>query len=232
MKIGLLQCGHMMPEVANLHGVYPELYASLLAGNDFEFVNYSVVDMEFPMDVHDADGWLLSGSRHGAYEDLPFIAPLEEFIRKSYAEHVPMVGICFGHQIIAQALGGKVVKSDKGWAIGRSEYDFDDLGKVALNAWHQDQIVELPKNAKVVARNDFCQYAGLVYDDRIYSVQPHPEFSGALVGDLVKARSGSPGFPEEIAAKAVERIPTPVENEVLAKQIAAFFKQPRRAADV
>ncbi len=232
MKIGILQCGHLMPEVANRHGAYPALYQKLLEGYGFEFESYDVVDMKFPADIHSADGWLISGSRHGVYEDLPFIAPLEDFIRKAYSAHVPLVGICFGHQIIAQALGGKVEKSNKGWAIGRSEYDFDDLGTVALNAWHQDQIVELPKDAKVVASNDFCEYAALVYDDRAFSVQPHPEFSPTLVGDLAKARIGSPGFPDALAEQAVERIPTPVENDVIAEQIAAFFKKPREAAHV
>jgi len=232
MKIGILQCGHLLAEVADRHGAYKTLYQDLLAGHGFETSFYSVVDMEIPKDVHDADGWLLGGSRHGAYEDLPFIPPLEDFVRKAYAAHVPMVGICFGHQIIAQALGGKVIKSPKGWAIGRNEYKFDGLGTVALNAWHQDQVVELPKDAKVIASNDFCEYAGLVYNDRVFSVQPHPEFSGALIGDLVKARRGSPGFPDDVADTAVTRLPMPVGNKALADQIAAFFKQPREAKNV
>lgn len=232
MKIGILQCGHMAPEVANRHGAYPELYQNLLAGHDFEFVSYDVVDMKFPADVHDADGWLLSGSRHGAYEGLPFIAPLEEFVRKAYAAHVPMVGICFGHQIIAQALGGKVAKHDKGWAIGPNEYDFDGIGNLSLNAWHQDQVIDLPKGAKVTAQSDFCKYAALAYDDRAYTVQAHPEFSGALVGDLVDARRGQPGMPDDIMTEAVEKSSQPMDDKIIAAQIAAFFKQPRKTADV
>ncbi len=232
MKIGILQCGHLLPEVANRHGAYPELYQNLLAGQGFDFESYDVVDMKFPKDVHDADGWLLSGSRHGAYEDLPFIAPLEEFIRKAYGAHVPLVGICFGHQIIAQALGGKVAKYDKGWAIGRSDYQFDGVGNLSLNAWHQDQIITPPEGAKVTAQSDFCKYAALVYDDRAFSVQAHPEFSGPLIGDLVKARRGQPGMPDDIMDEALERLPEPTDDNTIANLIAAFFKQPRGAANV
>ncbi len=88
------------------------------AGNDFTFRTWQVVNMEFPAIGGRCDGWLITGSKHGAYEDLPFIPPLEDFIRKAYAEHVPLVGICFGHQIIAQAMGGKVEKFKDGWAVG------------------------------------------------------------------------------------------------------------------
>lgn len=232
MKIGILQCGHLSPEVATRHGAYPQLYQNLLAGHDFDFVSYDVVDMEFPADVHNADGWLLSGSRHGAYEGLPFIAPLEEFIRKAYAAHVPMVGICFGHQIIAQALGGKVAKYDKGWAIGRSEYDFDGIGRLSLNAWHQDQVIEAPKGARVTAQNEFCKHAALAYDDRVYSVQAHPEFAGPLIGDLIKTRRGQPGMPDAIMDEALNSLSQPTDDKTIADQIAAFFKQPREAAHV
>jgi GMP synthase-like glutamine amidotransferase len=82
--------------------------------------------MDFPKDIHDCDGWLITGSRFGAYEDHPFIPPLEDFIRAAYAAHVPVVGICFGHQIIAQAMGGKVEKYAGGWSVGPTEYNFGD----------------------------------------------------------------------------------------------------------
>lgn len=232
MKIGILQCGHAMPEVVERHGEYPDMFARLLDGNGFEFETFKVVDMEFPHGVNDADGWLLTGSRHGAYEELPFIPPLEGFIRAAYAAHVPMVGICFGHQVIAQALGGKVEKYAQGWAIGRNEYDFGDLGHIALNAWHQDQVVALPRDAKVVARNRFCDNAALIYGDRAYTVQAHPEFNNDVIGDFVRLRRGQPGFPDDLMQRAQNELAKPIDDAALAQQIVDFFKKPRKTANV
>lgn len=179
--------------------------------------------MEFPEDVHDADGWLITGSRHGAYEDLPFIPPLEDFVRKAYDAEVPMVGVCFGHQIIAQALGGKVVKFPDGWAVGRTEYDFG-TEKLALNAWHQDQVIEPPADAEVIATSDFCRYAGFRYKKAALSVQPHPEFDQTAIDLLLTERA--PGLvPADRIERAVQDADRPVDNAALARQIASFFKE-------
>lgn len=231
MHIGILQCGHLMPEVAERHGDYTALYSRMLADQGFTFRTWSVVDMEFPASVNDADGWLLGGSRHGAYDTLPFIAPLEDFVRRIYAEKVPMVGICFGHQIIAQALGGKVEKAAQGWIIGRQCYDFDGLGQVALNAWHQDQIVTPPVGAHVIARNDLCAYAALAYDGPALTVQAHPEFSNETLGDLVRFRRGHPGYPDATMDRARADTAKPNDNRALSRLLGDFFRDHQSAAN-
>src|SRR5690606_29335884 len=114
MRIGILKTGQPPGEIRAEHGDYDDMFQRLLAGRGFDFTSYHVEAMDLPASVHDADGWLITGSRHGVYEDHPFIAPLEDFIRRAMAEHVPLVGICFGHQIIAQALGGQVGKHPAG----------------------------------------------------------------------------------------------------------------------
>ena len=106
MLIGILQCGHAPDEVRAQHGDFDAMFATLFQSYDFTFQTWNVVDGEFPTTVDAAEGWLISGSKHGAYEDHAFIPPLSGFIREIYASARPMVGICFGHQIIAQALGG------------------------------------------------------------------------------------------------------------------------------
>jgi GMP synthase-like glutamine amidotransferase len=232
MKIGILQCDHIIKEIANRYGDYDVMFAKLLAGHNFEFVTFNVVDMEFPKSIHDADGWLLTGSRFGAYDDLPFIAPLEESIREAYAGNVPMVGICFGHQIIAQALGGKVVKFDGGWAIGPTEYHFDELGTVALNAWHQDQVVALPEGAKVIASNAFCENAALIYGARVLTIQAHPEFGNPIVRGYVELRRGLPEYPDEIMTKAWGKLKSATDSTLIVDRIANFFKQSPSDVDV
>lgn len=228
MIIGILQCGHMPANIAAVHGDYTEMYQQLLAGNGFEFVTFNVVDMEFPSDVHQADGWLLSGSRHGAYDDLPFIPVLENFVRRCFAGNVPVVGICFGHQIIAQALGGKVEKAKTGWSVGRTDYEFSGLGVLPLNAWHRDQVVTPPDGAQTIATSDTCQYAAFLYGDNAYTVQPHPEFSNTFIGNFVPVRRGTLDYPDELMDRAVANSNYPVANTAIAEQIAAFFKQDRK----
>ena len=223
MLIGILQCGHF-PEAAGYPvRTYSDLYTQMLAGRGLEFRTWSVVDMEFPDSVHDAEGWLISGSRHGAYEDLPFIPPLEDFIRKAYAAEVPLVGICFGHQIIAKALGGKVEKFAGGWGVGRTDYKFDGA-TLALNAWHQDQVVEKPAEAEVIASSDFCRYAGFRYKGPAFSVQPHPEFDRTALDLLLNVRAPGVVAPDRIEA-AEAAMEDPVDNTVMAEQIVTFFKE-------
>ena len=221
MQIGILQTGASPDVLRAEHGDSPDFFERLLADHGLSFRRYHVEAMEFPADVHDCDGWLITGSRHGAYEDHPFIKPLEDFIRRSYGAQVPMVGICFGHQIIAQAMGGRVVRHDKGWSVGPTDYDFDGE-TLTLNAWHRDQVVEVPKAAKVVATNGFCENAALLYDDRMFTVQAHPEFPNSFLDGLMRTRG--PGLvPEDLMVAARARFAEPLDSAALAGQIARFF---------
>jgi GMP synthase-like glutamine amidotransferase len=223
MLIGILQTG-LAPDALSDMGDYPDMFVRLLDGNGFTFRTYRVVDGVFPAHVTDCDGWLITGSRHGAYEAHPWIPPLEQFIRDSFAAHVPMVGICFGHQIIAQAMGGKVEKFAGGWAVGAQDYDFGGTS-MTLNAWHQDQVTQAPAGAKVVASNEFCANAALLYD-HAFTVQAHPEFRPEFIDGLMKTR-GKGVVPDALMAEAAIRLTKPLQDQTMAAQIAAFFKSNR-----
>ncbi len=228
MRIGILQCGQSPAQLKRDLGDYPDMFVRLLAGRGFDFTSWHVEGMEFPQDIHDADGWLLTGSRHGAYEDHAFIPPLEDFIRRVHDAGVPMVGICFGHQIIAQALGGTVVKHPGGWAVGAQDYDFGGQ-PVTLNAWHQDQVVALPPGAQVAGRNAFCENAALIYGDRAFTVQAHPEFGDDFIQGLMDTRAKGV-VPDDLLAGAAARMGQADGASLLADRIEAFFKQPRALA--
>ncbi len=225
MLIGILQTGLAPDALSPEMGDYPDMFARLLDGHGFAFRTYAVVEGQFPAGVRDCDGWLITGSRHGVYEDHPWIPPLEQFIRDAFAAHVPVVGICFGHQIVAQAMGGKVERYAGGWAVGATDYDFGGE-KVTLNAWHRDQVVQAPAGAKVIATNDFCANAALLYDDRALTVQAHPEFRPEFVDGLMKTR-GKGLVPDEVMAAAATRLADPLQTTTMAGRIAAFFKEPR-----
>lgn len=228
MRIGILETGKAPEALVAEAGSYPDMFQRLLADNGFDFQTFCVVEMDFPADVTDCDAWILTGSRHGAYEDHPFIPPLEDFIRKAYEAAVPMVGICFGHQIIAQALGGRVEKFSGGWAVGPQDYDFGDR-IIRLNAWHQDQVVERPAMAQQLATHPFCQNAALIYGDRALTVQAHPEFSKDFITGLMEKR-GKGLVPEPLMQAAKDRLHQTIDDQTMAQRIIDFLKtaQPRQ----
>ncbi|WP_434291215.1 type 1 glutamine amidotransferase [Celeribacter sp. SCSIO 80788] len=225
MKLGILQTGTSPDELKPVHGDYDDLFKRLLAGRGFTFETWRVLDGKIPDSVQDADGWLITGSKFGVYEDHPWIAPLEQFLRDAYAAGVPIVGVCFGHQILAQALGGKVEKFPGGWSVGATEYEMADGRKETLMAWHQDQVTVPPNDAKVIGHSDFCANAMLAYGIRALSVQPHPEFTPRFLTDLLDARQAV--LPPEVAKGAYRRLDMPLTSEGFADRITAFFKVAR-----
>ncbi len=225
-SLGILVCGHTPEEMAESHGDYGQRFQEYLGVDSFDYQVYFVVDNQFPENVHTADAWLLTGSKHGVYEDHDWIKPLEQFVRDAYAADIPLVGICFGHQLLAQALGGKVEKFDGGWATGRMEYTMDEsvvgLSDAAVLAWHQDQVVEKPPEATVVGSNEFCQYAALAYGDgKALSLQPHPEFYDEFVSDLVIARGAT--IPDKNREYASASIGQPLSNDAIAATLRSFL---------
>lgn len=223
MKIGILETGRPPIELINAGKSYPDLFATMLSGHGFEFTPYWVEGGEIPTDATEQDGWLITGSRHGAYEDHAFIPPLEDLIREIYAQGQPMIGVCFGHQIIAQALGGKVEKFVGGWSIGPTTYTETNGSSLSVIAFHQDQVIEKPSEARVLASSDFCKYAALAYGDKVLTIQPHPEFDDTFVRDLITLRRDV--LPQKESQDALEHLSRPLNTDRVAEQFARHFKQ-------
>ncbi len=162
------------------------------------------------------------------YEDHPFIPPLEALIREIYRQEIPLVGICFGHQIIAQALGGTVEKYAGGWSVGATEYSLGEAS-VVLNAWHLDQVITPPDQATVIGSSECCKYAFLGYGAKAFSVQAHPEFNSTFVKGLIDTR-GRGVVPEPLLEKAMATLSVENSNTHLAEKIATFFKSPDKTA--
>ena len=135
-------------------------------------------------------GYVITGSSASVFEDKQWIRDLMDFVRQCHEEAIKVVGICFGHQLIAHALGGETVRSENGWGFGihsarlnkqptwmngKSNGENDDRYKLVVI--HQDQVVALPNGFDTIASNDFCPNS-MITDNRVMlGIQGHPEFS-------------------------------------------------------
>ncbi|MFT3972037.1 MAG: type 1 glutamine amidotransferase [Amaricoccus sp.] len=237
MKLGILETGDVAPELKARHGDYPAMFRALLGAVDgeMEFATVRVVAGEMPASPGQADAWLVTGSRHGVYDGLPWIEPLKAFLRDCVAARVPVVGICFGHQILAEALGGRAVKSDRGWRLGVQDYDVAPDAPAwaralpphfAMRALHQDQVVALPDGAHVLASSPTCAFAAVAYGDRerpaAISLQPHPEFGPEFMDELLALRGGT-AFATDLADTARATLDRPAAGDVWARAIVDYL---------
>ncbi len=198
MKLGILETGRPPEHLQSRFADYPTMTREMLdvAGAQLEYQRYAALDGELPADVSECDAWLLTGSKFAAYESDQWIADLKDFVRHAFDVGTPLLGICFGHQLMAAALGGEVRKSEKGWGVGVHRYELNDapawLGEhpdtLAIQAFHQDQVTLVPPDATVLARSDFCEVAALGYGDQALSVQAHPEFHADYTRELLELR--------------------------------------------
>jgi GMP synthase-like glutamine amidotransferase len=226
MSLAILETGAPPGDLAATYGDYPAMFRALLGR---EARSYDVEAGELPAEPAAHDAYLITGSPAGVYEDLPWIAPLADFIRA--AKSRKMVGICFGHQIMAAALGGHVEKSAKGWGAGLHTYPItshepwmDDIPAVSAPASHQDQVVIQPPNSDVIASSIFTPYAGLVWRDRpAISFQFHPEFSPAFAKALIEQRYDRVPDP----AAAIASLDAPNDNARVGAWINGFLNAPR-----
>lgn len=236
MKIGILQVGKSPEELVDEYGSYAEMFMVLLSDkfSTFEFITYEACDDEFPSSYDECDGWIITGSKHGVYETHSWISSLSHLINEIYNNKLPLVGICFGHQIIAHALGGIVEKSTKGWGIGLDTYQLTNKanwmnnlgGDITLNIIHQDQVVEPPKDAIIYASSDFCENAGFYINSHVLTIQGHPEFLVEFTAKILALRSALT-IPKEVVDPALiqlDKYGQTTGSQDFGSMIGQFFK--------
>ena len=231
MKLAILETGTPPDGVAKTLGDYPAMFRRLLGEGAHDYTTYDVAAGQLPTAVTDHAAYLVTGSSAGVYDPLPWIDPLKAFL-VSAKGRAALVGVCFGHQIMAEAFGGKVIKSPKGWGVGLHRYEvregrdwMDPAAAISVAASHQDQVVELPPGAQVVAASAFTPYGMLAYGDQpAISIQLHPEFDPPFAQALITARRGT-RFSAEEADAAIASLDAPNDRLKVGGWIGRFLAE-------
>ena len=230
MRLGILKTG-APPKGVDRFGSYPDMFRRLLGEDAYDYAEFAADEGALPARPEACDAYLVTGSSSGVYDGTPWIGELMDFLNAAKGR-AALVGICFGHQVMAQAFGGQVIKSPKGWGVGELTYDvlrrepwMEDVAQIRLPGSHQDQVVEKPPSAEVIAASDFCPFGALAYRDQpAISFQLHPEFEPDYAIALIENRRGTL-FTDQQADQAVASYQPADDRARVGGWICSFLAQ-------
>ena len=233
MKIAILQCDNVMEKFQEDFGNYPEMITDLLNNveNNLEIGIFDIQKGEYPQNINDWDLFITTGSKASVNDNEVWILDLIEFTKLLGVTKKKLMGICFGHQIIALARGGSVEESDKGWGIGIASNDIliqtdwmdNEQHELKLIVSHKEQINRLPQGAMVIAESDFCPYFMVQWDDHFLSVQGHPEWNKLYSKTLMNDRRSI--IPVKRIEQGLESLEKYINNQQFARWIINFAKR-------
>ena len=231
-RLGILTCDPVREHLAGRHGEYPAMFERLFTAvrPTLALASYAVYADEFPSRIDACDAYVISGSRRSVYEPEPWIRRLEQYVRELYAARKRTVGICFGHQMLGLALGGRAEKAAQGWGIGRHTVELLErepwmapaASTYGVFVSHQDQVTALPPGARRLASSTHCPNSMFVVDDVFLGIQGHPEFVAGYARDLVLGREDI--FGATTIAKALPTYDEPVDSLLLAQWMLRFLE--------
>lgn len=235
MRVTIIETGRAPGRLSEDFPRYPDMFISLMreADANLAFDTVALLDGAALPSPSACEAILITGSPFGVYDDTPWMNPLRAFIRDAFAARRPMIGVCFGHQIIADAMGGDVRKSPKGWGLGRHTYRIvehrgwmpEATPSVSLSVSHQDQVIAPPPGAVTLASSAHTDHAMLAYRDApVISIQGHPEFSDTFVSALYSARRGKTLTDEQVDT-AIASLSAPEDNVRVASWFARFLRE-------
>lgn len=224
MTVGLLQCDHVAGEFLHIAGDLDAMFQRWLPA-DWRVYDLTAGHCPAP---HECDAWVATGSRFSVYDDVPWINAFAQLVREIHAARRPFLGVCFGHQMMAHALGGKVARSPRGWGVGvhtfavhqREPWMEPPLESVSVLMSCQDQVEDLPPDSVVLASNDHCPVAMYCYGT-LLGIQGHPEWDPSYAAALLEARRQRIGAERADAAAAT--LATPRHSKELARWSAIWL---------
>lgn len=234
MLIGILECGQTSPDWIEEHGEMAAPFPPFLRSADavLDFKVYKAHRHELPAQADECDAWLVTGSPASVHERLPWQPALAQFL-VSAAQQRPVVGICFGHQLLHDALGGEVQRSSKGWGVGVQDYPLKavpdwappgalDGDRFHLIALHQDQVTTAAPGTRVLAGNAFCALGITTIGENVLTIQAHPEMTTRLARDIYESQRTEQG--DAITDAAVQSLQTRIDSRPAAHWVLAFVR--------
>lgn len=198
IRIGLLEADVLYPDLISEYRSYGTMFQKALArlAPELSFRFYQIQKGEFPSAIDECDVYLLTGSKTGVYDEASWLEPLANWIQSAYQNQARLIGICFGHQMLAQSLGGQAAKSEKGWGVGNYSVEINQVPNwldapttnFKLIYSHQDQVLQLPTGAQRLAGNAFCPNAAWYLNNQVLCFQGHPEFTPEYFAKLIERR--------------------------------------------
>jgi len=233
MKLGILQCDDVRSSLQPVYGNYASMFEALFQQVDeaIDLHFYLVIDGQLPQHIDECDAYICSGSKWGVNDDDLWISQLENFIRALYVEGKGLVGICFGHQLIAKALDGEVETNPLGWGVGIAHANVlaeqswmqPKQDNIALVVCHQDQVCKLPFSAQVLMSNDFCPYSMFQVDTHFLGLQGHPEFTAQYSAVLMEQRRDI--IPADTINSAMNSLNYKADDKLITQWMLAFLRQ-------
>ena len=229
MKVGLLECDHVAEKFRHIGGDYRDMFPALLPNLEFEL--FDVCNGQFPESTQASDAYMCTGSKYSVYDDIDWIHRLKAFVGDIHQVQKPFVGLCFGHQMMGEALGGKVGKAAVGWCVGVHSFTL-----LQQEAWMappeneykllmlcQDQIQGLPPDSQVLARTADCPVGMFTVGRTMLGIQAHPEFSKDYVSAVIQNRVGRIG--EAKSNSGLESLSQPTHSATIGRWISNFLER-------
>jgi len=190
----ILKTGELPRRVFEDLGPYERAFLNILGDDRFVVIDARKEELPEP----DWAGIIVTGSPASTYDEETWIARSEDFLRRAADQSVPLYGVCFGHQLVAQAFGGRVEKCRHGWELGTVHLTLTDDGKndplfsdlpetFSAQMSHGDVVTELPPGATPLARNDHSEHQSFRIGDTVWGTQFHPEFTPTIVKNMIYA---------------------------------------------